>query len=50
MAQIDAVNDKYRKQIIRLAAQDNDPLRKKQQHLTKEYTTDIRDILQVTAP
>jgi DNA polymerase V len=47
MAQIDAVNDKYRKQIIRLAAQDNDPLRKKQQHLTKEYTTDIHDILQI---
>ncbi|HOM63706.1 MAG TPA: DUF4113 domain-containing protein [Dysgonamonadaceae bacterium] len=47
IAQVDAVNGKYGKQIIRLAAQDNDPLRKKQQHLTKEYTTDIHDILQV---
>jgi len=47
IAQVDAVNGKYGKQIIRLAAQDNDPLRKKQQHLTKKYTTDIHDILQV---
>jgi DNA polymerase V len=50
MTQVDGINGKYGKQIVRLAAQDNDPLRKRQQHLTKEYTTDIRDILQVTAP
>lgn len=50
MAQVDAINGKYGKQIVRFAAQDNDPLRKQQHHLTKEYTTDIRDILQVAAP
>ncbi len=45
MRRVDVVNSKYGKQVIRIAAQDNDPLRKKQEHLTREYTTKIKDIL-----
>lgn len=49
MNRVDAVNSRYGKQVVRLAAQNNDPLRKKQEHLTKEFTTNFHDILEIEA-
>lgn len=47
MQRVDAVNSRYGRQVVRLAAQDDDPLRKKQEYLTKEYTTNINEILEI---
>ncbi len=48
MEAIDGLNHKYHKEVVRIATQD--PPRKhkmRQEHLSKHFTTDIKEILTV---
>jgi DNA polymerase V len=47
MEVIDRLNDKYHRDVIRLASQDERKHKMKQSHLSKHYTTDINEILTV---
>lgn len=47
MQVIDGLNTKYHKDAIRLASQDPRKHKMRQEHLSKHYTTDIREILTV---
>ena len=47
MEVIDNLNNKYHKDVVRLASQDAKKHKMKQQHLSKHYTTDINDIITV---
>ena len=47
MQKMDMMNKKYGKPVIRMAAQDQNPLKKRQEYLTRAYTTNVRDILEV---
>jgi DNA polymerase V len=47
MEVIDKLNDKYHRDVIRLASQDERKHKMKQAHLSPHYTTDINEILTV---
>ena len=47
MEVIDKLNDKYHRDVIRLASQDERKHKMKQAHLSQHYTTDINEILTV---
>lgn len=47
MEVIDKLNDKYHRDVIRLASQDERKHKMKQVHLSPHYTTDINEILTV---
>ena len=47
MEVIDRLNDKYHRDVIRLASQDERKHKMKQSHLSKHYTTDLNEILTV---
>lgn len=47
MEVMDTLNNKYHKDVIRIASQDERKHKMKQVHLSKHYTTDIREILRV---
>lgn len=47
MEVIDKLNDKYHRDVVRLASQDERKHKMKQAHLSQHYTTDINEILTV---
>jgi DNA polymerase V len=47
MEVIDKLNDKYHRDVVRLASQDEKKHKMKQAHLSQHYTTDINEILTV---
>lgn len=47
MEVMDTLNHKYQKDVIRIASQDERKHKMKQAHLSKHYTTDIKEILTV---
>jgi DNA polymerase V len=47
MEKIDAINHKYRKDVIRLGSQDFNRHKMRQEHLSGQYTTKIQDIIVV---
>jgi len=47
METIDGLNRKYHKDAVRLASQDMRKHKMRQEHLSRHYTTDIREILTV---
>jgi len=47
MKAIDGLNQKYNKDVVRLATQDTRKHKMRQEHLSKHFTTDIKDILTV---
>jgi DNA polymerase V len=47
MKAIDGLNQKYNKDVVRLATQDTRKHKMRQEHLSKHYTTNIKEILTV---
>jgi len=47
MKVIDGLNQKYNKDVVRLATQDTGKHKMRQEHLSKHFTTDIKEILTV---
>jgi DNA polymerase V len=47
MKAIDGLNQKYNKDVVRLATQDTRKHKMRQEHLSKHFTTDINEILTV---
>ena len=47
MDAIDGLNHKYHKDVVRIATQDPHKHKMRQEHLSKHFTTNIKDILTV---